>query len=175
MDVEPYAKFQTPAVNADWIRAGTGNQELTGSEYRISGQDGTGGLAAFRVVRPDAPLLEQPVVFFGSEGAVGVVVCDFADYLCLLAGGLGLMEALEYGPEARSANGEFTNFAEAHAPTAVDRFRILGYIEDGSSLAALKPFTDPGHLDVRREVASALEDVGGEEVAQILSRMPRDE
>lgn len=116
IDFEPYEEFQSAEENSDWIRAWTGNQELDGSEYRIFGQDGTGGLAALWLARPDADLLEQPVVFFGSEGEVGVISYDFSDYLWLLAAGLGPLEAISYGADERSAHPAFTAFAEEHAP-----------------------------------------------------------
>ncbi len=47
IDFEPYQEFQSADDNAAWIRAWTGNPELTGAEYRVFGQDGTGGYAAF--------------------------------------------------------------------------------------------------------------------------------
>jgi hypothetical protein len=63
MDFEPYDSFQSAEENADWIHAWTGNQTLDGAEYRIFGQDGTGGLAAIWIARAGAPLLDQPIVF----------------------------------------------------------------------------------------------------------------
>lgn len=118
MDFEPYEQFQSAEENADWIRAWTGNQELDAVEYRIFGQDGTGGLVAFWLVDADAELLAQPIVFFGSEGEVGVVACDFADYLWLLAEGVGPMEAVEYGAELAKPNEALAAFAQAHAADA---------------------------------------------------------
>jgi len=115
MDFEPYDQFFPAAENADWIRAWTGNQDLTGAEYRIFGQDGTGGYAALWLTRKATDLLDQPVVFFGSEGAVGVVAYDFADYLWLLASGVGPMEAIEYGPDDSKSQAEFTAFADERA------------------------------------------------------------
>lgn len=46
VDFEPYTEFQSADDNASWIRAWTGNADLDGAEYRIFGQDGTGGYAA---------------------------------------------------------------------------------------------------------------------------------
>ena len=116
MDFEPYDVFQPAGENASWIRAWTGNDDLDGAEYRVFGQDGTGGYAAFWLVRPGAALLEQPIVFFGSEGELGIVARNFADYLWLLAGGQGPYEAVAgYG---RAPNAAFTEFAERHAPGA---------------------------------------------------------
>jgi hypothetical protein len=118
IDFEPYDEFQPPEENASWIRAWTGNEELTGSEYRIFGQDGTGGLVALWVTRSGADLLDQPVVFFGSEGEIGIVAYDFGDYLWLLAGGVGPMEAVEHGADGAKPNAAFTALATKHAPGA---------------------------------------------------------
>ncbi len=57
-------------------------------------------------------------MFFGSEGKVGVVAYDFADYLWLLAAGVGPMEAVEYGADEDKASVDFTAFAEKHAGAA---------------------------------------------------------
>ena len=119
IDFEPYQEFQSAEDNADWIQAWTGNKSLTGSEYRVFGQDGTGGYAAFWLVRPDGELLAQPIVFFGSEGEVGLVASDFGDYLWLLAGGFGPYEAVAYGDgdddSERPPSPAFTEFAARHA------------------------------------------------------------
>jgi len=114
IDFEPYPEFQDAEENASWIRAWTGNKELTGAEYRIFGQDGTGGLAAFWLVRDGAPLFEQPIVFFGSEGELGVVARNFDDYLWLLGGGVGPLEAAS-GWFERKPNAALAAFAEKHA------------------------------------------------------------
>jgi hypothetical protein len=117
-DFEPYAEFQSSEENASWIRAWTGNTALDGAEYRFFGQDGTGGLAGFWLVRENRPLIEQPVVFFGSEGRMGVIARDLADYLWLLAGGFGPFEAISYIEEHRSPNSAFTALATKYAPAA---------------------------------------------------------
>jgi len=118
IDFEPYEEFQSASQNASWIQAWTGNDDLTGSEYRVFGQDGTGGYAAFWLVRPNAELLEQPIVFFGSEGELGLVAKNFADYLWFLAGGLGPQEAIAYPGFEREPNDAFTEFAKDHSPAA---------------------------------------------------------
>ncbi len=117
MNFEPYEEFMAPDENTSWIRAWTGNQELTGHEYRVFGQDGTGGYAAFWITK-DGELLEQPIVFFGSEGELGVVAKDFADYLWVLADGAGPLEAISYGGETSKPHDAFTAFATKHAPKA---------------------------------------------------------
>ena len=118
MDFEPYEEFFPAEENADWIRAWTGNKALDGVEYRIFGQDGTGGYAAFWLVREGEPIERQPIVFFGSEGALGVIASNLDDYLWLLADGIGPMEAVEYGATEPKPHAEFTAFAETHAPKA---------------------------------------------------------
>lgn len=118
IDFEPYEEFQSAKENASWIKAWTGNKELTASEYRVFGQDGTGGYAAFWIVRPTKDLLEQPIVFFGSEGELGVVARSFEDYLWLLAEGVGPLEALSYIGEKRKPTPDFAAFAKEHAPKA---------------------------------------------------------
>jgi hypothetical protein len=116
IDFEPYQEFQSAEDNADWIQAWTRNQQLDGAEYRIFGQDGTGGFAAFWLVRKGKPILEQPIVFFGSEGELGVVARDFYDYLWLLAAGIGPYEAVAYGADdERDPVAELSDFAAKNA------------------------------------------------------------
>ncbi|MEO1174271.1 MAG: SMI1/KNR4 family protein [Myxococcota bacterium] len=119
MEFEPYTQFAPAEENREWIRAWTGNQELNGEEYRFFGQDGTGGLVGFWLTETHECVLEQPVVFFGSEGEFRVLAVDFFDYLWILAGGLGPMEATEYGPASGNPVPSFETFARAHAPDAV--------------------------------------------------------
>ncbi|HWZ63572.1 MAG TPA: hypothetical protein VNX02_11155 [Steroidobacteraceae bacterium] len=114
MDFEPYSEFLSEEETRIWIRAWTGNTSLDGSQFLVFGQDGSGGRAMFWCVRPNASVLEQPITFFSSEGDVGVIAINFADYLWLLAGGYGPFEALAYsGPktEAHEADPRFTAFA----------------------------------------------------------------
>lgn len=115
IDFEPYQEFLCAEDTASWIRAWTGNDALHGSEYRVFGQDGTGGYAAFWLVRKSKSLLDQPVVFFGSEGELGMVASHFYDYLWLLAGGFGPYEAVESKRHKAKTHAEFTKFAERHA------------------------------------------------------------
>jgi hypothetical protein len=118
MDFEPYEEFQSAEQNATWIQAWTGNSELDPREYRIFGADGTGGNAAFWLVRPTKDVLEQPIVFFGSEGEIGVVARNFHEYLWLLADGVGPYEAISYGGEKRKPAPDFAAFAQKHASKA---------------------------------------------------------
>lgn len=115
IDFEPYSEFMSAEDTQAWIRAWTGNDSLDGKEYRVFGQDGTGGYAAFWMTRAGKPLLEQPIVFFGSEGEVGVVATCFADYLWLLAGGVGPYEAVGYENCEGKPNTAFGAFANKNA------------------------------------------------------------
>ncbi|WP_090052897.1 SMI1/KNR4 family protein [Lentzea fradiae] len=117
IDYEPYEQFESAEDTRDWIRAWTGNQELDGAEFRVFGQDGTGGLAALWLVRP-GPLEAQPVVFFGSEGAVGVVAPSLGEFLWLLAGGVGPQEAVEFGAESGVPHEGLRAVAEKHSGVA---------------------------------------------------------
>lgn len=115
INFEPYDSFYPENDTAEWIKAWTENEELDGSEYLIFGQDGSGGHAAFWCVRETTDLLQQPIVFFGSEGELGIVAQSFYDYLWLLANGFGPYEAVEYPSVERSKNQLFLRFAEKHA------------------------------------------------------------
>jgi hypothetical protein len=116
IDFEPYREFMSAEEASDWFRAWTGNPSVRGSEYLVFGQDGTGGLAAFWCARPDDDLLEQPIVFFGSEGELGIVANNFRDFLWLLAGGLGPYEAVTSPGVARLIQPHLSAFAAIHAP-----------------------------------------------------------
>ncbi|AKV00366.1 hypothetical protein AKJ09_07029 [Labilithrix luteola] len=86
-------------IHDDWELGGP--KAWTGSaaaeeEFAVFGQDGSGGMVAFWLVN-DAPITEQPIVLLGSEGEVGAVAKDLADFLYLLGSGVGPYEAVEYG------------------------------------------------------------------------------
>ncbi|GGM12308.1 hypothetical protein GCM10010129_65410 [Streptomyces fumigatiscleroticus] len=120
VDFEPFATFLTADETTDWFRAWTGNRELSGDEFRVFGQDGTGGYAAFWLIHPDQPLAEQPIVFLGSEGETGVVARNLGALLWLLADGFGPWEAAtSHDPEpdwAPHPNRDLTAIAERFAP-----------------------------------------------------------
>jgi hypothetical protein len=115
MDFEPYTAFMSADDTRHWLRAWTGNDEVDGAAFRVFGQDGSGGYAAFWLVDPAKGILDQPVVFFGSEGELGVVASDFAHYLWLLAGGVGPYEAVAYAGELGEPVAEFISFAKTHS------------------------------------------------------------
>ena len=118
IDFVPLPALQTAAKTKVWLKTWTGNATLTGAEYRVFGHDRSGGTATFWLVHPGAELLQQPIVFFGSQGELGVVATDFADYLWLLAAGLGPSEAVCGGVEGEVQDAGFTAFAATHAPAA---------------------------------------------------------
>jgi hypothetical protein len=115
MDFEPYQSFTSEVETQRWFKAWTGNPNADGSKFWIFGQDGTGGYAAIWNTIEENGLLEQPIVFLGSEGELGVIAQNFSDYLWLLASGNGPYEAVAYPDEQRPPDEQFTNFAIAHA------------------------------------------------------------
>ena len=118
IDFEPFDCFFTETETADWIKAWTGNDTLNGHEYLIFGQDGSGGYVAFWHVRDTEDLLQQPIVFFGSEGTAGVIAQNFDSYIRLFANGVGPYEAIENPGFMASNAEEFIAFAEAHSASS---------------------------------------------------------
>ncbi|MFJ9448459.1 SMI1/KNR4 family protein [Kitasatospora sp. NPDC101235] len=118
IEFEPFDAFLSAEDTTDWFRAWTGNDELAGDAFRVFGQDGTGGYAAFWLVRPDRAPADQPVVFLGSEGETGVVASDLADFLWVLAAGLGPFEATTDRDTGRTPHPspQRTAIAERFAP-----------------------------------------------------------
>lgn len=117
IDFEPYSEFLDAGETDAWFRAWTGNESADGSSFRIFGQDGTGGYAGFWIANSDRSLLDQPVVFLGSEGEAGVVASNFDGYLWLLAQGVGPYEAVAYPDPETGSNEQFLAFAERHSAT----------------------------------------------------------
>lgn len=115
IDFEPYETFLSVEDTQNWFQAWTGNVNVDASEYLVFGQDGTGGYAAFWLVREQPALLDQPIVFFGSEGERGVIAQNFSDYLWLLASGHGPLEAVSYPDDDKTANEEFSEFARQNS------------------------------------------------------------
>ncbi|MFI7339143.1 SMI1/KNR4 family protein [Streptomyces sp. NPDC050085] len=118
VDFEPFTAFLSAEETTDWFRAWTGNSELDGKGFRVFGQDGSGGYAAFWLVRQGARLADQPVVFLGSEGETGVIARDLGSFLWLLAAGFGPWEAAtSYEPGwTPRQNHDLTAIAERFAP-----------------------------------------------------------
>ncbi|GAA2258207.1 hypothetical protein GCM10010232_55610 [Streptomyces amakusaensis] len=118
VDFEPFTAFLPAEETTDWFQAWTGNSGSSGDEFRVFGEDGTGGYAAFWLARPGRTLVEQPVVFLGSEGELSVIACDLGAFLWLLADGFGPGEAAawrEPDPVPR-AHPELTAVAQRFAP-----------------------------------------------------------
>lgn len=63
-------------------------------------------------------ILDQPIVFFGSEGEVSVVSVDFREYVWLFANGIGPYEAVAYPGLERPKNEEFLKFAKTYFPSS---------------------------------------------------------
>ncbi len=118
IDYESYEAFLTVDETRDWIRAWTGGNELSGTDFLIIGQDGTGGLAALWRVTPDMPLRERPVVFFGSEGELGVVASNLGDFLWLFAQGVGPMGAIAERAQAARSLPALVELARRYAPNS---------------------------------------------------------
>lgn len=115
-DFEPYAAFEEPAHTAWWFRLWTGNPEVDGSEFRFFGSTGAGDYVGFWLVRPGAPIIDQPVAYLGSEGQRGIVAQNLGDLLWLFAAGYGPAEAIEYRGSILEPNDAFRAIAEQHAP-----------------------------------------------------------
>ncbi|MFI7445819.1 SMI1/KNR4 family protein [Nonomuraea indica] len=115
-DFEPYDQFEAPDRTAWWFRLWTGNQEVDGREFRFFGTTGAGDYTGFWLVRPDAAITDQPVVYIGSEGGRGVIARDLGDLLWLFAAGLGPAEAFMDPDFPAQPNEAFRIIAERHAP-----------------------------------------------------------
>lgn len=79
--------------------------------------DGAGGRAMVWRARPGRPLSDQPIVFLGSEGEVGVVAGNLSDFLWVLADGYGPMEAALAEELASRPEQPLARLAERHATT----------------------------------------------------------
>jgi len=118
IDFEPYDAFLSADETSHWFKAWTGNPNADASKFRVFGQDGTGGYAAFWTVRNTSDLLAQPIVFMGSEGETAVLARNFNEYLWLLAEGLGPCEATLFPDAPRVSQPELERFAlENSVPT----------------------------------------------------------
>jgi hypothetical protein len=117
VDYTPYREFQSAEDLDFWFRLWTGNSEADGGALlRVFGVDGSGGFVAFWLARPGNGLVEQPVVYLGSEGDTAVIARDLADYLWLLADGFGPAEAVNFPDREPTPNQELRHIAETHAP-----------------------------------------------------------
>ncbi|KAL5358772.1 hypothetical protein BJX96DRAFT_147259 [Aspergillus floccosus] len=114
-DFEPYEQFEEPEETLEWLRLWTGNDELDDMQFLFFGSTGAGDYVGFWLVRPNAVITEQPVIYIGSEGATGVVTQDLGDLLWLFANGSGPAEAFDDPGRETQQNEEFRVIAERHA------------------------------------------------------------
>lgn len=131
IDFEPYQNFMPQHEVNQSIESWAETSQADGSLLLIFGQDGTGGHAAFWMVNQDKDILDQPIVFLGSEGNVGVVAKNFDDYLWLLAQNHGPFEAIEYPEDTSRTNNDFLNFAKQHSRSTLRP--VLEIINDAQS------------------------------------------
>ncbi|GAA4854965.1 SMI1/KNR4 family protein [Kitasatospora terrestris] len=119
VEFEPFPEFLPAGRTTEWFRAWTGDAAASGDDFLVLGQDGTGGYAAFWLVRVGVPVAEQPLVFLGSEGGAAVLARDLGEFLWLLAAGFGPREAAAHGPDwAAVPDRALTEVAERFAPGA---------------------------------------------------------
>jgi hypothetical protein len=114
-DFEPGDEFEGLRETTEWWHDYTNNPAAGVAPFRVFGRDSSGGMAAFWLREPEAPVESQPIVFHGSEGELVVIARDLSDYLWLLASGVGPLEVvfgLHREPELIPA---LVDFAEQHA------------------------------------------------------------
>jgi hypothetical protein len=122
-DFEPYDEFMWSVETLEWWQSWTGNPTAGAAPFRVFGQDGSGGLAAFWIRVPDAPIETQPIVFLGSEGELKVIASNLGDYLWLLANGVGPLETVDGIHRTTTPTPPLTVIAQrytgdTHRPTA---------------------------------------------------------
>jgi|JI10StandDraft_1071094.scaffolds.fasta_scaffold08350_11 hypothetical protein len=88
VDLELYPDLLTPERTRDELRSWVGKTITSPLPFRPFGQDATGSLYCFWESQPDTPLTAQPIIYFGSEGDIGVVGRDLPDFLALLSRGV---------------------------------------------------------------------------------------
>ena len=117
IDFEPYTEFLSQDDVTTWLKAWTGNKTVEFDELYVFGQDGTGGYAAIWIADRSKDFLNNPIIFLGSEGELGIVASNFYDYLWVLASGHGPSEAVNNLDVDRESNEVFMKFAETHSRT----------------------------------------------------------
>eukprot|EP01117_Protostelium_nocturnum_P020821 TRINITY_DN9605_c0_g1_i1.p1 TRINITY_DN9605_c0_g1~~TRINITY_DN9605_c0_g1_i1.p1 ORF type:complete len:229 (+),score=92.25 TRINITY_DN9605_c0_g1_i1:28-714(+) len=98
IEFEVFEEFLSAKGKKDWVVGWLSNHDYDASELKMFGQDIDGGMAAIWMIRAGKDVLDQPVVFFGSDGD-SVVASNFSDFLWLLAQGEGPYEA-SFGAES---------------------------------------------------------------------------
>jgi hypothetical protein len=89
VDFEPYPALEPAAETGWWLRHWTADPDVTGEELRPFAQDGGGGYVCSWMIRPGAELVDQPVVYLGSDGDLAVLAGDAWDALWFFAHGFG--------------------------------------------------------------------------------------
>lgn len=138
MDYEMYEEFEHPDATAWWYRLWTGNQEVDGGEFRFFGSEGMVGYTGLWLVREGRTLVEQPVVFLGSEGELAVMATDVGGFLWLVAQGHGPWEVMGWSEEPCTPDPGVTEGEGQPAP-------IAGEVElSGMRMTLMLP-SDPAH------------------------------
>jgi hypothetical protein len=114
-DFELYEEFETLEETSDWFRMWTGNDEVDGRQFRFFGSTGGGDYVGFWLVRPNVAVTEQPVVYIGSEGELGVAARNLGDLLVLFANGSGPAEAFDDPQRETQQNEAFRVIAKRYA------------------------------------------------------------
>ncbi len=115
MEFESYQSFMSREDTSEWLKLWTGNKQADASSLLVFGQDGSGGYTAFWLVNQGNEILEQPIVFLGSEGEISVVSKDFNDYLWLLSQNCGPMEVVYSNEYIPKTNEIFLDFAKENS------------------------------------------------------------
>jgi hypothetical protein len=97
VDLEMLPAFESPAETRAWLESWSGKQPTAADRLRPFAQDGSGGQVVIWLQTPTAPLDRQPIVLFGSEGALGVVARDLPDFIRLLGASLAPVAVVEHG------------------------------------------------------------------------------
>jgi hypothetical protein len=95
--------FESPAETRAWLESWSGKAPTGADRLRLFAQDGSGGQVVIWFQTPTAPIDRQPIVFFGSEGALGVVARDLPDFIRLLGASLAPVTVVEGGAREAGA------------------------------------------------------------------------
>lgn len=122
---EPYLELEPVAETGWWLRHWTGNPDVTGEEFRPFGRDGGGGYVCSWMIREAADLVDQPVVYLGSDGDVAVLAADAWDALWFFAHGFGPHDVpTELEPGERCFTPEQDRVVQPHAELSSSADRL---------------------------------------------------
>lgn len=116
-DYEPFNEFLSKDKTLEWIHAWTGNTKIQDINLLVFGMDGSGGYACIWSIQPELPILEQPIVFIGSEGEIGVVADNFYDFLWVFADGYGPCEVINRDRAKDEYRALYVDFANHNSIT----------------------------------------------------------